>query len=65
MINNSPDEEVKTRSKVELTMHQKKVEGVKRSKVDDINYGKEKPDKVRVICFDLQKNTLYSIINYK
>lgn len=55
MINNSPDEEVKTRSKVELTIHQKKVESVKQSKVDDINYGKENPDQVRVICFDLQK----------
>lgn len=43
MINNSPDEEVKTRSKLELTIHQRKVEGLKQSKVDDINYGKENP----------------------
>ncbi|CAG9763453.1 unnamed protein product [Ceutorhynchus assimilis] len=55
LINNSPDENIKTQSKAELELHQRKVESVKNVKKLDKEYGRQNPDKVRVICFDLQK----------
>lgn len=46
---------IKTKSQSELDLHQRKVESVHNAKKLDIEYGRQNPEKVRIICFDLQK----------
>lgn len=55
LIRYSTDDDIKKKSERDLEVHQKKVDSVTISKKNDEEYGKNNPDKVRVVCFDLQK----------
>ncbi|KAK5649801.1 hypothetical protein RI129_000830 [Pyrocoelia pectoralis] len=55
LIKHSADVDTITKSKTELELHHRKVESVKHNKKCDIEYATQNCEKVRAICFDLQK----------